>query len=65
MRVDVYTDEDKYKKQFAYADQRGIPFVAILAPQELDDGVVAIKDMKSGEQVVVPRASAPAFFADR
>ena len=63
LRVDVYTDEDKYKKQFAYADQRGIPFVAILAPRELEEGVVAIKDMKSGEQVMVPRASVAGFFA--
>ena len=65
LRVDVYTDEDKYKKQFAYADQRGIGFVAILAPRELEEGVVAVKDMKSGEQVVVPRSKVAAFFAQR
>lgn len=65
LNVDVYTDEDRYGKQFKYADQRDIPFVAILAPDELDAGVVAIKDMKSGDQVSVPRGEAAKFFTDR
>ena len=52
-RVDLYPDADRYGKQFKYADRRDIPFVAILAPDEVDAGVVALKDMKSGDQETV------------
>ena len=50
LRVDVYTDDDKLGKQFGYADERGIPFVAVLGPAEFDAGVVAIKQMRTGDQ---------------
>lgn len=58
LRVDVYTDQDKLGKQFKYADQRGIGFVAVLGPGEVEQGVVALKNMRSGEQVNVPLAEA-------
>ena len=50
LRVDVYPDGDRFGKQFKYADRRNIPFVALLAPDEVEANVVAIKDMKSGDQ---------------
>lgn len=55
LRVDLYPDPDKYGKQFKYADERQIPVVAILAPDEIEAGVVALKDMRSGDQVKVAR----------
>ena len=56
LRVDVYPDhDDGFGKQFGYANERDIPFVAILAPDELDAGVVSIKDMESGDQEEVDR----------
>jgi histidyl-tRNA synthetase len=56
LRVDVYPDhDDGFGKQFGYANERDIPFVAILAPDELDDGVVSIKDMESGDQEEIDR----------
>lgn len=55
LRVDLYPDTDKYKKQFKYAAERSIPVVAVLAKRELEEGVVALKDMKSGEQNKVAR----------
>ena len=55
LRVDLYPDADRYGKQFGYADERNIPFVAILAPDEVEAGVVALKDMKSGDQEKVER----------
>ncbi len=65
LAVDVYTDEDKYKKQFAYADERNIPFVAILAPRELDEGVVAIKNMKTGDQATIARGEVGEYLLSR
>ncbi|MGM0557956.1 MAG: histidine--tRNA ligase [Myxococcota bacterium] len=55
LRVDLYPDTDRYGKQFGYADERDVPFVAILAPDEVEAGVVALKDMKSGDQEKVSR----------
>lgn len=65
LRVDVYNDFDKYKKQFGYADSRQIPFVAVLGPGEIERGVVALKDLKSGQQDDVPRDQVANVLRDR
>lgn len=62
LRVDVYPDTDKYGKQFKYADERKIPFVAILASRELEAGVVAIKNLRTGDQEKVPRGEVIAWI---
>ena len=65
LRADLYPDNERMGKQFGYADERGIPFVAILAPDELAAGVVAIKDMKSGAQETVARGEVAAWIRAR
>jgi histidyl-tRNA synthetase len=56
VRTDLYPDTtDGFGSQFGYADERDIPLVAILAPDELEAGVVGLKDMVSGEQTDVER----------
>ena len=45
-----YPDRAKMKKQFEYADKRGIPFVAIIGEEELKQNKISLKDLKSGEQ---------------
>ena len=37
-------------KQIRYADRKGIPYVAILGPDELAAGQVILKDLSTGEQ---------------
>jgi histidyl-tRNA synthetase len=54
LRVDLYPEADKMGKQFKYASSRGIPFVLILGDDERAQGVVAVKNMKSGEQLRLP-----------
>jgi histidyl-tRNA synthetase len=62
LRVELYPEapiEDGKKvgdKQFKYASARGIPYVAVIGGDELANGTVAIKNMKTGEQKAVPRA---------
>ncbi len=58
LNVDVYTTPGKYKRQFKYADERNIPFVCLLGPDEVANGTVAIKNMKTGDQVSVSRSDA-------
>jgi histidyl-tRNA synthetase len=50
LRVDVYPEADKLGKQFKYASSRNVPCVAIVGDDERAQGLVAIKDMKTGEQ---------------
>ena len=52
-RVDLYPDQDRYGKQFKYAEERGIRFAALLSPREVEAGVIAVKDLISGEQIDV------------
>jgi histidyl-tRNA synthetase len=43
------------KRQLAAADRAGARYVVILAANEMAQGNVAVKDMRTGEQVEVPR----------
>ena len=56
LRVDLYPEADKVGKQFKYASSLRIPFVAVLGEDEQAKGLVALKDMQTGEQRAVPRA---------
>lgn len=49
----IYPDEAKMKKQFSYADSLNIPFVAIIGDEELNKGVLNIKNMRTGEQLML------------
>jgi len=60
--VETFPGEEKLGKQFAYADRRSIPLVAVLGPEELERGVVRVKDLASGEQHEVKRAELPDFI---
>jgi len=51
--AEIYPDGAKLKKQFSYADNSFIPFVAIAGDQEIAEKKVTLKDMKSGEQNLV------------
>jgi histidyl-tRNA synthetase len=48
--TEMYPDRHKLKKQFEYADRRSIPFAAIIGEEEVKNGVVALKNLSSGEQ---------------
>ncbi|MCB0794124.1 MAG: histidine--tRNA ligase [Flavobacteriales bacterium] len=48
--AELYPDAAKLKKQFAYADAKGIPYVATMGSEEIAQGIVSVKDLRSGEQ---------------
>ena len=50
VRVQLYGEQKKFKAKMNYADKIGVPYVVFLGEDEIRDGVVACKDMKSGEQ---------------
>lgn len=53
IKAEVYFGEAKLGKQFKYADRKGIPYVVIAGPSEIEKGVVMIKNMASGQQIEV------------
>jgi histidyl-tRNA synthetase len=47
----IYPDiQTKLGKQFKYANQKGIPYVMVIGPDEASKGVVTLKNMATGEQ---------------
>lgn len=48
--TEVYPDAAKMKKQMAYANAQQIPFVALVGESEMAEGVIALKNMTTGEQ---------------
>ena len=55
LRTVVYPEADKMGKQFKFADKLDIPVAVILGPDEVAAGQVAVKNLKTREQVVVAR----------
>lgn len=55
---EIYPDTAKMKKQMAYADTRGIPFVAMVGENEAAQGKMTLKNMTTGEQTLLSPAEA-------
>ncbi len=53
INAEVYPEPAKMKKQMSYADNKGIPFVAIVGENEMNEQKVMLKNMKTGEQKLV------------
>jgi len=49
--VEVYPSSAKMKKQFNYADKKGIKKVLIIGDEELKNGLFGLKNMETGEQI--------------
>lgn len=65
LRVDLYPDTDRYGRQFKYAEERGIRYALLLSPRELEAGMVALKDLETGEQVDVAPADVGGWLRQR
>lgn len=53
INAEIYPEAAKMKKQMGYADKKGIPFVALVGETEMQEGVVSLKNMTTGEQTNV------------
>ena len=51
--VELYPDCAKMKKQMAYANAKGIPFVVLAGESEINLGKVTLKNMLTGDQQLV------------
>ena len=48
--AELFPSSDKMKKQMIYANHNEIPFVILAGANELESGLLALKNMESGEQ---------------
>lgn len=53
INTEIYPEPAKMKKQMSYADNKNIPFVAIVGETEMQENKVMLKNMKTGEQKLV------------
>ncbi len=54
IRTELYPSSAKMKKQMDYANANNIPFVAIIGTDEMNSGVITLKNMQTGEQLKNP-----------
>ena len=57
IRTQLHCEEKKFKQKVSYADKLGIPYVIFLGEDEINAGVVACKDMSTGEQTKLEPAA--------
>ena len=50
VKAELYPEATKLKKQFEYADRKQIPFVLIIGSEEMQTGVLSLKNLRTGEQ---------------
>lgn len=53
IRAEIFPDKAKMKKQMSYANAKNIPFVVLAGENEMAAGQVTLKNMESGEQILV------------
>ncbi|MCQ2608811.1 MAG: histidine--tRNA ligase [Bacteroidales bacterium] len=59
---ELYPDAAKMKKQMGYANERNIPFVAIVGGDEIAQNKVMVKNMATGEQTLIEKDSIASLF---
>lgn len=51
--AEIYPEPSKLKKQFEYAEKKGIPYLMIYGKSEEDAGVVNLKELSTGRQISI------------
>jgi len=54
VRTQLYTEQKKFKARMAYADKIKVPYAVIVGEDEQAEGVLSVKNMRTGEQVKLP-----------
>ena len=64
INTELYPDASaKLDKQLKYANAKGIPYVAIIGPEEAAQNEVKVKNMATGEQKCLPEQELISFFS--
>lgn len=63
--AEMYPDSVKMKKQMSYANAKQIAFVAIAGENEMKENKITIKNMETGEQMLVPISDFMNVFSEQ
>lgn len=63
VRTQLYGEKKKFKAKMSYADKLKVPFVVLVGEDEINDGVLSVKNMQTGEQVKLSPAAAAEHIA--
>jgi histidyl-tRNA synthetase len=50
VNAEIYPEPAKMKKQMTWADRKQVAFVVMVGEEEMNQGKVTLKNMKSGDQ---------------
>jgi histidyl-tRNA synthetase len=64
IRCQIYAENKKFKAKMSYADRIGVPFAVLLGEDELEKGLVSLKNMESGEQLLLSVEEAAAKVSE-
>ncbi len=53
LRAQLYTEQKKFKAKMGYADKQGIPFVVFIGEDEIQSGMVSLKNLQTGQQLML------------
>jgi histidyl-tRNA synthetase len=56
LKVDYPLKRANFSKLFKEANQRGVPYVLIYGNEEIQKGVVKLKDFQTGEESLIERS---------
>ena len=62
IRVQLYTEQKKFKAKMQYADRLGIPYVIFLGEDEISQGKCSVKELATGRQQTLASAEAAALI---
>jgi histidyl-tRNA synthetase len=60
-----HQENPKFKRQLDEVLERGIPFMVVFGTEELEKGVVKVKDMKIHDEVEIDLNEIPSFLISR
>ncbi len=63
--AEMYPDAVKMKKQMSYANAKQIAFVAIAGENEMKENKITLKNMETGEQMLVPISDFMDVFSEQ
>lgn len=65
IRTEVYVEEGRnLGRQHQYAERRGVPYSIIVGPDEAERGEAVIRDIRTRDQVTVPRDGVAAWLRE-
>ena len=64
IRCQIYAENRKFKAKMSYADRIGVPFAVLLGEDELAKGLLSLKNMDTGEQLLISTEEAAGIISE-